>query len=95
MGNQKICTNGEVSGDVRNRRFVYYDVQANRPTKENQTKTETVEPNTDVLPVIVSPIEIDKKMIVKGDMELNDTNKVAFDGFFDAVYTPTFGTPEV
>ena len=48
------------------------------------------EPNTDVLPVIVSPIEIDKKMIVKGDMELNDTNKTVFDGFFDAVYTPTF-----
>lgn len=92
---EKFALMGEVSGDSRNRRFVYYDVQANRPTKDKQTKTETVEPNTDVLPVIISPIEIDKKMIVKGDMELNDTNKVAFDGFFDAVYTPTFGTPEV
>lgn len=92
---EKFALMGEVSGDLRNRRFVYYDVQANRPTKEKQTKTETVEPNTDVLPVIISPIEIDKKMIVKGDMELNDTNKTVFDSFFESVYTPTFGTPEV
>ena len=92
---EKFALLGEVSGDLKNRRFVYYDVQAQRGTKEKQTKAGTTDPNTDVTPVTISPIEINEKMIVKGDMELNDTNKAAFDGFFDAVYTPTFGTPEV
>lgn len=86
---------GEVSGDVRNRRFVHYNVQANRPTKEKQTKTETIEPDVDVLPVTISPIEINDVLVVKGEMELSETNKTAFDSFFENVYTPTFGTPEV
>jgi len=92
---KKFALMGEVTGDKRNRRFVFYDVQIQRPSNEITTKEENVEPSVKTLPVIISPIEIDGKMIVKGDMELNDTNKVAFDGFFDAVYTPTFGTPEV
>lgn len=90
---EKFALLGEVQGDARNRRFVYYDVQANRPSKDKQTKTETTTPDTDTLPITISPIEISEKLIVKGDMELSDTNKTAFDGFFNEVYTPTFGTP--
>lgn len=90
---EKFALLGEVQGDARNRRFVYYDVQANRPSKDKQTKTETTTPDTDTLPITISPIEISEKLIVKGDMELSDTNKIAFDEFFNEVYTPTFGTP--
>lgn len=81
---------GEVKGDKKNRRFVYYDVQANRPSNEKSTKTETVEPSTKTMPVIISPIKIGDKSVVKGDLELSDTNKTVFDGFFGSVYTPTF-----
>lgn len=91
---EKFALMGEVSGDARNRRFVYYNVQAERPTKEKQTKTGTTEPNTDITPVTISPIEIGGKMIVKGDIELSDTNKTVFDSFFDKVYVPVFGTPQ-
>lgn len=79
---------GQVQGDKRNRRFVYYDCVASRPAKERTTKNETITPATDVLSLTVSPIKIGDKMIVKGDMELSDTNTTAYNGFFGAVYVP-------
>lgn len=80
----------QVQGDARNRRFVYYDCQAARPSKEEKTKTESIEPNPDMLPLTIFPIDVDDLEIVKAVMELSDTNATAFNAFFDAVYTPTF-----
>lgn len=85
---------GQIQGDKRNRRFVFYDCIASRPAKERTTKAESITPNTDVLNLTISPIEIGGKMIVRGEMELSDTNTTAYNGFFSAVYTPSF-TPEV
>lgn len=85
---------GQIQGDKRNRRFVFYDCAASRPAKERQTKAESITPNTDVLNLTISPIEIGGKMIVRGEMELSDTNQTAYNSFFIAVYTPSF-TPEV
>lgn len=82
---------GQVQGDKRNRRFVYYDCVASRPAKERTTNQESVTPATDVLNLTVSPIEIDGRMIVKGDLELSDTNQAEFNAFYSEVYTPTFG----
>jgi len=83
---------GEVQGDDKNRRFVHYDCQASRPGKEEKTKGETIEPNTDVLSVTVSPIEMtvngQAKKIVKGTLELSATNAAVYNAFFNAVYTP-------
>lgn len=84
---------GQVQGDKRNRRFVYYDCVASRPAKERTTKNESITPATDVLNLTVSPIEIDGRTVVKGDLELSDTNAAAFNSFFTSVYTPVF-TPE-
>jgi len=81
----------QVQGDKRNRRFVYYDCIASRPAKERTTKAESITPNTDVLNLTISPIEIGGKMIVRGEMELSDTNQTAYNGFFSAVYVPDFG----
>jgi len=85
---------GQIQGDKRNRRFVYYNCVANRPAKERTTKAESIAPATDVLNLTISPIEIDGKMIVRGEMELNESNAAAYNAFFSSVYTPTF-TPEV
>lgn len=87
---KKFALLGQVQGDKKNRRFVYYDCQANRPSKERTTKGESIEVKTDVLDMIVSPIEIEGKMMVKGDLELSDTNATAYNAFFTEVYTPTF-----
>ncbi|MEK5058647.1 phage tail protein [Paenibacillus sp. FSL H7-0326] len=83
---------GQVAGDQRNRRFVYYKCSATRPAKELTTKGESTEVNTDVVNLTISPIEIDDEMIVKGDIELNDTNATVFNSFFNSVYLPTFST---
>lgn len=79
---------GQVEGDDKNRRFVYYDCQASRPSKEEKTKGESIEPNTDVLNLTIFPIEIDGKDIVKGTMELSATNATAYNAFFNAVTLP-------
>ncbi|MFN0222111.1 major tail protein [Paenibacillus sp. KR2-11] len=88
----KFALLGQVLGDQRNRRFVYYDCQASRPAKERKTKAESIEVTTDVLKLSVSPIEIGEKKIVKGDIELSATNTAAYNAFFTQVYKPVFNT---
>lgn len=87
---KKFALLGEVQGDAKNRRFVYYDVQSNRPSNENKTKAESIDPQTKTMPITISPIKIDGKRIVKGDLELSDTNKATYEGFFQEVYKPSF-----
>jgi len=79
---------GQVQGDAKNRRFVYYRCKASRPGKEHNTKGETIEPTTDVLNLTILPIEINGKNVVKGVMELSDTNVAAYNAFFNAVTVP-------
>lgn len=87
---KKFALLGQVQGDKRNRRFVYYDCQASRPAKERTTKGESIEISGIVLNLTVSPIEINGKTIVKGDIELNDSNQAVYDAFFNEVYVPVF-----
>lgn len=87
---RKFALMAEVQGDVKNRRFVYYDVQANRPSKTEQTKKDSVEPNPTTMPVRISPVEINGELIVKADLELNDVNKAVYDSFFTKVYQPDY-----
>lgn len=82
---------GQVEGDKKNRRFVYYDSVASRPSKEHNTKGENIEPATDVLNLTILPIEIGGKSVVKGTMELSETNKTAYDAFFTTVTLPKAG----
>ncbi|SDC69976.1 phage major tail protein, phi13 family [Paenibacillus sp. UNCCL117] len=88
---KKFALMGQVQGDQKNRRFVYFNCQASRPAKERTTKNETITPSTDVLSIVVSPMEIGGRTIVKGDIELSDTNAAAYNAFFSAVTVPTFG----
>lgn len=90
---KKFALMFQVQGDSKNRRFVHYDCQASRPAKEKKTKGETIEPNTDVLSVTVSPIQMSvggtTKNVVKGTMELSDTNAAVYNAFFNAVTLPS------
>ena len=79
---------GQVLGDDKNRRFVYYQCKAARPAKEHATKGEAIEPKTDVLVLIITPVVIDDEKVVKGTIELNATNSAAYNAFFDAVTAP-------
>lgn len=91
---KRFALMGQVQGDKRNRRFVYYDCIASRPAKERATKNQSLQVATDVLNLTITPIEIGGKKIVKGDLELSSTNATVFNNFFTAVYTPTFGGGE-
>jgi len=79
---------GQVEGDDKNRRFVYYDCVASRTGKEHTTKGEKIEPKTDVISITILPIDISGDLVVKGVMELSASNVAAYNAFFDAVTTP-------
>ena len=79
---------GQVQGDTRNRRFVYYRCVASRPADNAATKTESVTPNTDTLNITVLPIEHGNKKIVKSVLERDETNAAIFDAWFDEVTLP-------
>lgn len=83
---------GQIQGDAKNRRFVYYDTQVSRPKKEHKTKEEKFETADDVLSFVITPIDLEiggeTKPIVKSVMELNDTNATAYNSFFNSVYVP-------
>jgi phi13 family phage major tail protein len=88
---KRFALMGQVLGDSKNRRFVYYDCQAARPAKEHSTKGENIEPSTDVLTLTIFPVEIGGKRVVKGVMELSDTNATAYNNFFNSVTLPASG----
>jgi phi13 family phage major tail protein len=80
---------GQILGDKKNRRFVYYRCKASRPSKEHSTRAESVEPATETLNIRILPIEVNGKNIVRGVMELNDTNQAVYDAFFNSVTLPS------
>lgn len=85
---KRFALMGQIEGDDKNRRFVYYDCEASRPSKEQKTKGESIEPATDVLNLTIFPIEVNGRNVVRGVMELSDTNTAAYNAFFNAVYVP-------
>ncbi|MED4299748.1 phage tail protein [Geobacillus stearothermophilus] len=79
---------GQILGDKKNRRFVYYRCKASRPTAEHNTRGESVEPTTQTLNITILPIEIGGKNVVRGVIELNDTNATIYNNFFTKVTVP-------
>lgn len=79
---------GQMKGDKKNRKFVYYNCKASRPKKENKTQEGSVEPTTETLSLVITPIEINGKNAVKGTIELNNTNAAAYNDFFSQVVVP-------
>lgn len=85
---EEFALMGQIQGDKKNRRFVYYRCKASRPSKEYATKGESVEPNPDNLTLRILPVEVNGVNIVKSVLELNDANTAVYDAFFDAVVVP-------
>lgn len=81
---------GSVCGDVKNRKFVFYKVQANRPDSNAKTKEENIDIETEKIPIQIMPFKIGDKNVIKGTMEKSDTNQLKYNAFFETVYTPDF-----
>ena len=85
---QEFALLGQYEGDAKCRRFAYYSCKASRPTRENRTKGETIEPDTEKLSLKVLPSEIGGRNLVKYVLELSDSNAAVYNAWFDAVQTP-------
>ena len=75
---------GEIEGDAKKRRFVYFDCTAVRPSAEMNTNEESKEPQTDTISITMSPRSTDKA--IKAVIEPSDTNKAVYETFFKTVY---------
>ncbi len=80
----------EVNGDQKKRRNVFYSCTAARPEEENSTTEDSASPTTETLSITMIPRDIDGKKVTKLSIELNETNKEVYDGFYTAVLEPSF-----
>lgn len=82
--NARFALMGEIEGDAKKRRFVYYDCTATRPSAEMNTIEDTKEPQTDTISITMTPRSSDH--VIKAVIEPSDTNQDIYDEFFDEVY---------
>ena len=82
--NARFALMGEIEGDAKKRRFVYYDCTATRPSAEMNTIEDTKEPQTDTISITMTPRSSDH--VIKADIEPSDTNQDIYDEFFEKVY---------
>lgn len=82
--NARFALMGEIEGDVKKRRFVYYDCTATRPSSEMNTIEDTKKPQTDTIEITMSPRATDH--VIKAVIEPNDTNEDVYNTFFTKVY---------
>ena len=58
--NARFALMGEIEGDAKKRRFIYYDCTATRPNAEMNTVEESKEPQTDTISITMAPRSTDK-----------------------------------
>lgn len=73
----------EGEGDPTNRRYVYWDCTASRPTREHNTTEDSTEPGEDTLTITIAPRSSDRA--VGGYVEPTEENIAYYNAFFDAV----------
>lgn len=82
--NARFALMGEIEGDAKKRRFIYYDCTATRPSAEMNTIEESKEPQTDTISITMAARSTDN--VIKAVIEPNETNQDVYDTFFTKVY---------
>lgn len=82
--NARFALMGEIDGDVKKRRFVYFDCTATRPSAEMNTVEESKEPQTDTISITMSPRSTDRA--IKAVIEPSEENQEVYNTFFTKVY---------
>ena len=82
--NARFALMGEIEGDAKKRRFIYYDCTATRPSAEMNTVEESKEPQTDTISITMAPRSSDK--VIKAVIEPSEENQEVYDTFFTKVY---------
>lgn len=88
--NARFALMGEIDGDKKKRRFVYFDCTAARPGAEMNTVEESKEPQTDTISITMSARSTDKA--IKAVIEPTEENKAVYDAFFTSVYEKASGS---
>lgn len=74
----------EADGDPSNRRFVFYNCLASRPSVELSTNEEGKEVKTASMDVTMAPRATDGQ--IKAVIDLTSENQAVYNSFFDSVY---------
>lgn len=82
--NARFALMGEIEGDVKKRRFCYFDCTATRPSAEMNTKEENTDPKTDKISITMAPRSSDRA--VKVVIEPTEENKAVYETFYTKVY---------
>lgn len=82
--NARFALMGEIEGDVKKRRFVYFDCTAARQSTEMNTTEDATEPQTDTISITMSARNTDKA--IKAVIEPTTENQAVYDTFFTKVY---------
>lgn len=77
----------EADGDPKNRRYVYWDVTAGRPSREFSTTEESIEVGTESMALTIAPRSTDRA--VGAYIEKTEDNAEIYDGWFSEVYETT------
>ena len=82
--NARFALMGEIAGDKKNRRFVYFDCTATRPNATMNTTEDSKEPQTDTISITMSARSTDKA--IKAVIEPTTANQSVYNNFFNSVY---------
>ena len=82
--NARFALMGEIDGDKKKRRFVYFDCTATRPSASMNTVEDSKEPQTDTISITMSARSTDKA--IKAVIEPTTENQAVYDDFFNQVY---------
>lgn len=74
-------------GDVNGTKFVLYNCTCTRPTRELNTTTESVEPQTQTVSITASPLANGNSLAYT----TAETPEATVNGWYTAVFTPTTG----
>lgn len=74
----------EAQGDPKNRRYVYWDCTATRPTREHSTIEDSISVGTESMTISIAPRSTD--MAIGCYMEKTDDNASAYNSWFTSVY---------
>ena len=89
----------EVDGNINKQGFILYNCTLSRPSTENNTTEDTVEPTTASLDLTAIGMELTYKgvtrNVVKGVIENIQENKAKYDAFFTKVTLPTAEVPKL
>ena len=77
----------QAQGDTNNRRFCFYDCTAARPSRENNTKEDTITPGTETISITMNPRTTDR--MVKCQIDQTTANQAIYDAWFTAVHEKT------